>query len=684
MKNTLLFFLLMVFIFIGTNLSIAQWIQTSGPGGGDIRCFAFIGTNLFAGTSNGVFLTTNNGTSWTSVGLSNISVNALAVSGTSLFAGTDGSGIFVSTNSGTSWSSINNGLTNYYIKALAVKGTNLFLGTYSASSGGVFLSTNNGTSWTAINNGLTSTYVAALFVSGTNLLAGTDGDSGIYLSTNNGTSWTAVSKGLSTPRVDAFAVSGSNLFAGTPAAHGLLTGDIARIAGAVQTPYNGDFTITYISNTTFSYAVGGSPATPATGTITLQKIHWISDTGYPSVIAFYEQRMLLGATAAKPTTIWGSESGTVTNFVTGALDSDPFEYKLVAANTPIQWLKAMKMVFAGTATKILSVYGGTEKPLTPSNMQIKVQSFFGTDEIPPIGVGSELVFASRHGKKLRSFTYDVLSEAYKAPNISIASQHLMDVGIVCMAWSTEPVNTLWLITKDGKLLSVTYDQDNKVIAWTQNTTDGLFKWVSVVTHDNVDEVWCVIQRTIGASTYTYIEVLDYGLNTDAAITGTDATGKTTWTGLSHLEGKTVDILADGAVLPPMTVSGGQVVLPRTAKAVEIGLNYVTTIKDLSARPVGAGRERQQDSRAAVQYGWVHDKRRPVVVPSGRDGHTRRSDSVVYRGQIRQQPRMGGEGHGNYQPDATFAFDGSLDSQGGNGKWMISCFRSRRRRPLSRR
>ena len=196
----------------------AQWVQTNGPNGGMITSFAVSGRNLFAGTDGGVFLSTNNGTSWTATGLTRAWVSALAVSpngagGTNLFAGTYGGGVFLSTNNGTNWSAVNTGLTFLHVHALAVSpngagGRNLFAGT----EGGVFLSTNNGTNWSAVNTGLTDTSVVyALAVSGRNLFVGTDG--GLFLSTNNGTSWTAT--GLTNRRVSALAVSGRNLFAGT-------------------------------------------------------------------------------------------------------------------------------------------------------------------------------------------------------------------------------------------------------------------------------------------------------------------------------------------------------------------------------------------------------------------------------------------------------------------------------------
>ena len=219
----------------------------SGPYGGVVECFAVSGTNLFAGTYDGVNLSTNNGTSWTAVsnGLhTNPNVWSLAVSGPNLFA-CAGIGVYLSTNNGTSWTAVSNGLpTNQIVSALAVSGTNLFVGTQGS---GVYLSTNNGTSWTAVNNGLTNSDVMAFAVSGPNLFAGTNsgGIGGIYLSTNNGTSWTAVNNGLSNYWFNAFAVSGPNLFVGT--------------SGGVYLPTNGGVYLSTNNGTSWTAVSNGLP-----------------------------------------------------------------------------------------------------------------------------------------------------------------------------------------------------------------------------------------------------------------------------------------------------------------------------------------------------------------------------------------------------------------------------------------
>jgi hypothetical protein len=92
--------------------------------------------------------------------------------------------VFLSTNNGTSWTAVNTGLTSTNVHALAVSGTNLFAGT---RGGGVFLSSNNGISWTAVNAGLTSTFVRALAESGTNLFAASG--SNIFAGTHDGGVW---------------------------------------------------------------------------------------------------------------------------------------------------------------------------------------------------------------------------------------------------------------------------------------------------------------------------------------------------------------------------------------------------------------------------------------------------------------------------------------------------------------
>jgi len=205
-------YILVIAMLIG-NIVNAQWQQTNGPYGGYIYSLATNGSNLYAGTyGGGVFLSTNNGTTWSAInnGLSSLNIYSLKVSGTNIYAGTGGAGVFLSTNNGANWTAINNGLTNLNIMSIEVCGTNIFAGTYE---GGIYTSANNGTSWSVVNTGLTNTTVRCLAVNGANIYAGTDG--GVFLSSNNGVSWSVVNTGLTNISIFSIAISGTNIFAGT-------------------------------------------------------------------------------------------------------------------------------------------------------------------------------------------------------------------------------------------------------------------------------------------------------------------------------------------------------------------------------------------------------------------------------------------------------------------------------------
>jgi photosystem II stability/assembly factor-like uncharacterized protein len=191
----------------------SQWVQTNVPVDYYISALAVSDSNVFAGTSGGVFLSTNTGTSWIKVnGLKDTEVKSLAISGGYIFAGTHfGGGIYLSTDNGISWSGVDSGLpTLSNVSSFEVIDNNIFAGT----NAGVFFSTNNGSTWSAVNMGLTYRVIQALAVSSTeDIFAGTL--AGIFLSTNNGTNWIEVNTGLTNVLVNCLAVSDSNVFAGT-------------------------------------------------------------------------------------------------------------------------------------------------------------------------------------------------------------------------------------------------------------------------------------------------------------------------------------------------------------------------------------------------------------------------------------------------------------------------------------
>lgn len=227
MKKILLFALLITSLSFQTK---ATWTQTNGPAGGDVNCLYSVGTNVFAGTPNGVYLSTNSGASWAAknsglnTNLNPTIVESIVAIGSTVFIGTS-DGVFSSTNNGNTWLDANGGIGVSlpffnHVYGMAVKGTDLFVG---LNSGGIYKSSNNGSTWASVNTGFPiNKKVNSIVVMGSNLFAATEG-AGIYISTNNGTSWSAVlDPSVATSFIRALHVSGTTLFAAEYGTGGLL------------------------------------------------------------------------------------------------------------------------------------------------------------------------------------------------------------------------------------------------------------------------------------------------------------------------------------------------------------------------------------------------------------------------------------------------------------------------------
>jgi len=60
-----------------------------------VQSIAINGSKIFAGTIDGVFSSTNNGSSWNASGLTN-EITSILISGNNVFAGTKDSGVYLS------------------------------------------------------------------------------------------------------------------------------------------------------------------------------------------------------------------------------------------------------------------------------------------------------------------------------------------------------------------------------------------------------------------------------------------------------------------------------------------------------------------------------------------------------------------------------------------------------------
>jgi hypothetical protein len=165
-----------------------------------------------------------------------------------------------------------------------------------------------------------------------------------------------------------------------------------------------------------------------------------------------------------------------------------------------------------------------------------------------------------------------------APNLTTLAEHVTESGVVQMAFQQEPDSVVWAVRADGRMASLTIDRDEGVIAWCTHRADGWYESISAAPAGDRDEIMAVVRREIDGQTVRYIERMNPDYAVHCGIVGESEAGAATWGGLSHLEGRTVTVLADGLPQGEFLVVGGEITLPRTAHAVQIGLSVVPRIR----------------------------------------------------------------------------------------------------------
>ena len=299
--------------------------------------------------------------------------------------------------------------------------------------------------------------------------------------------------------------------------------------------------------------------------------------GFPSAVVFYEQRLWYGGTTHKPQTIWGSKTGNYEDFDLGANASDGLSYAIASDRVNnIKWMAAQRVLIVGTSGGEFRVTGGNESAITPTNVDVRRQTSYGSKIGHPAYVGSDVFFIQRSGTQVRNVAYKWESDSFQSDDLTFLAEHITTGGLTTLSYSHVPDSVLMGLRADGVLLMLTYEPTQEVIGWHRHITDGEYKSLAVISEDGPDQFWFVVERTIGGATKQYVELYTPDIFLDSMISYSGSATSAV-TGLAHLEGKTVQITADGAVHPDLVVTSGALTLNYTASDIKVGLKYVSKL-----------------------------------------------------------------------------------------------------------
>ena len=314
---------------------------------------------------------------------------------------------------------------------------------------------------------------------------------------------------------------------------------------------------------------------------------------YPGAVSYYEQRRCFAGTTNKPQNIWMTKSGTESNmsYSLPVRDDDRIAFRVAAreANT-IRHIVPLTQLLLLTSSAEWRVTSVNSDAITPSTISVRPQSYVGASNVQPTIINNTLLYGAARGGHVRELAYNWQASGFITGDLSLRAPHLFDTyDIVDMAYGKAPQPIVWFVSSSGNLLGLTYVPEQQIGAWHWHDTDGVFESCAVVAEGNEDRLYCVIRRTIDGNTVRYVERLasrHFDAQADAFFVDCGATYSgipaDEISGLDHLEGKVVNILADGAVHPQRTVTGGAITLDAEASTVQIGLPIVADLETLPA------------------------------------------------------------------------------------------------------
>jgi hypothetical protein len=340
----------------------------------------------------------------------------------------------------------------------------------------------------------------------------------------------------------------------------------------------------------------------------LDEASWSAARGGPRTGEFFQGRLYQASTASQPTTFWGSRSDDYDNNAVGANAVNAVEYTIASRQVNrIEWIADNnKSLFIGTSGSEMKASGSGD-----------TNSVIGGDTIPsvdrlatngcmptqPLVARKSLIYIDRSRRKVMLMGFDLESDGETDQELSVGAEHITDSGVRLGALALEKRldPRVYFEREDGQLVGMTFFPEQKVVAFSRRTTQGLFESRAVIANatGGSDQLWAIVNRTINGQTRRYVELFEpaheglaarpwSSLQTDCAVVLTGQTG-VDLTGLAHLEGAEVDVVKNGGYIGSRTVVNGTITLTDELVAedvCEVGLHYDSTL--VSMRPAIEG------------------------------------------------------------------------------------------------
>lgn len=346
---------------------------------------------------------------------------------------------------------------------------------------------------------------------------------------------------------------------------------------------------------------------------------------YPGVVGLYQQRRLFANTPTQPQTFFASQTGVGNSLrsSTPLRDTDAITFTIAGRQVnEIRHIIDLESLVIMTSGAIYPVSEGSDFVLTPYTVSARAKTYVGASIVRPVVTIDSVIYVTEKGNRLRDMINNKEVPGDGGTDLTIAAFHLFTGrSVVEMVYAHEPYGIVWCVMDDGKLNAMTYNKQAGMWAWHRHVTDGFCESIAVITEDRRDAIYLLVRRTINGVEKRYVERMEVreevipedAFFVDSGVTYTGVAANVI-SGLEHLEGRELAVLADGNVVKNMIVTGGSITLPRAATKVQLGLGYESTLGTLGVN-IGDTRDYGTVKNVAQLHVSMFQSRGGFVGPS---------------------------------------------------------------------
>lgn len=247
----------------------------------------------------------------------------------------------------------------------------------------------------------------------------------------------------------------------------------------------------------------------------------------PGATSFHEDRLCFSGTPSNPQRIDMSNVSDYENFAPSAADgtvtpSNACNFSLNSNDVnAIEWLSSDEkgLLVGGLSAEWLMRPSINSDAITPTNVNAKKSSKWGSTDSQAISVGNGTLHIQRGGRKLRELAYTFYLDKYQSTNLSELAEHITKTGVSQLAYTAIPYPIVWMIRNDGALIGATYDRDQQQLrmGWHWHVLGGqsdsagtppVVKSIAVIPSPDgsTDDLWMLVLRWINGA---FVQTVEY-------------------------------------------------------------------------------------------------------------------------------------------------------------------------------